>query len=255
MTLPRIELNHVTIDYPVYNADSRSLKRSLLHLSTGGQLGLTENDRVVVRALRNITCLLQHGDRVGLIGPNGAGKTTLLRTLAGVYEPVAGSITVNGRVTTLFDLALGMDPEATGYENIMIRGLMIGLKPDEIKSKSEEIAQFTELGRFLEMPMRTYSTGMALRLAFAVSTSVTPEILLMDEWIGVVGDASFVRKANERARNVVGTVSILVVASHSNALLANLCNRVIWLDHGTVRRDGPASDVLREYLTHYDAAV
>lgn len=251
MGFPHIYLDHVTVDYPVYNAASRSLKRSLLHLSSGGRLGLSNRDRIVVRALNNITFNLERGDRVGLIGPNGAGKTTLLRTLAGVYEPFAGAIEISGRVTSLFDLALGMDPEATGYENINIRGLMIGMSPQEIDARRDEIAQFTELGEFLEMPVRTYSSGMTSRLAFAISTSITPEILLMDEWIGVVGDAGFIRKAHDRAHAVVGAVNIMVIASHSNALIESLCNRAIWLDCGTVRLDGPPKEVLAQYYASF----
>lgn len=246
MSLPFINLDRVTIEYPVYSGDSRSLKRSLLHYSSAGRLGLSANDRVVVRALSNISLRLTHGDRVGLIGVNGAGKTSLLRALAGVYEPIQGTIEINGRVTSLFNLSLGMDAEATGHENIMIRGLMLGLTPSQIRAKRKEIIEFTELGDFLNMPICTYSSGMTLRLAFAISTSIVPDILLLDEWISV-GDAGFLRKAEKRARALVSEVGILVIASHQTLLLEHTCNRVIWLDGGTIRSDGAAREVLADY--------
>ncbi len=246
MSLPFIKLDRVSIEYPVYSADSRSLKRSLLHFSSAGRIGLSANQHIVVRALNDISLHLMHGDRVGLIGVNGAGKTSLLRTLAGVYEPIRGSIEINGRVASLFNLTLGMDPEATGYENIMIRGLILGLTQSQIKDKREEIKEFSELGTFLDMPLRTYSSGMMMRLAFAISTSVVPEILLLDEWISV-GDAGFLRKAEKRARALVSEVGILVVASHQTLLLEHICNRVVWLDGGAVRDDGPAKQVLADY--------
>jgi ABC-type polysaccharide/polyol phosphate transport system ATPase subunit len=246
MSLPFIKLDRVTIEYPVYSADSRSLKRSLLNLSSAGRLGLGVDQRVVVRALNDISLDLTHGDRVGLIGVNGAGKTSLLRALAGVYEPIQGSIEINGRVISLFNLTLGMDAEATGYENILIRGLILGLTQGQISAKRREIMDFTELGAFLDMPLRTYSSGMMLRLAFAISTSIVPDILLLDEWIGV-GDAGFLRKAEERARALVSEVGILVVASHQIPLLEHVCNRIVWLDGGTVRDDGPTKQVLADY--------
>jgi lipopolysaccharide transport system ATP-binding protein len=247
VTYARVE--RVSVNYPIYNADSRSLKRSVIHFSTGGRIGLGAKDRVVVQALKNVSISLEEGDRVGLVGPNGAGKTTLLRVLAGVYEPAVGRLETQGHVVSLFDLMLGMDAEATGDENIVIRGLILGLSPQEIQEKRDEIASFSELGDFLEMPVRTYSAGMALRLAFSVSTAVKPDILLMDEWIGV-GDASFVRKAEERARTLIGDAGILVLASHSEALIEQLCNRAIWLEHGEIRADGPTADVLKAYRTH-----
>src|SRR5712691_7245388 len=246
MKSSHIYVDHVSIEYPIYSANSRSLRRSVLHMSTGGRLGLSDNDRIVVQALRDISLRLKAGDRLGLVGPNGSGKTTLLRVLAGIYEPVLGRVEIAGRVTSLFDLFLGMDPEATGMENILIRGLILGMTRAQIKSKRDAIVEFTELGQFLEMPVRTYSAGMVLRLAFAVSTSVQPEILLMDEWIAV-GDASFSRKAEERARTLLGEAGIIVLASHSLPLIEHTCNRVIWLERGTIRAEGPANQVLPAY--------
>ena len=180
-----IHLNNVDVDFPLYSGASRSLKTSLLNLSSGGRIGRTVSDRMCVQALTKVSLQLNDGDRLGIIGPNGSGKTTLLRVLSSVYEPSGGQVFIEGSVASLFDVALGMDTEGTGYENITLRGMLLGLSRPEIEKKVQDIAEFTELGDYLSIPVRTYSSGMLLRLAFAVCTSVEPEILLMDEWIGV----------------------------------------------------------------------
>jgi lipopolysaccharide transport system ATP-binding protein len=191
-----------------------------------------------VRALEGVSFEIRPGDRVGLMGHNGAGKSTLLRMLSGIYEPIAGSLKVEGRVATLLELQLGIDPDATGYENIMLRGVMTGLKLREIRAKIDEIAEFTELGDYLGMPVRTYSSGMLLRLAFAVSTSVEADILLMDEWLSV-GDAEFRNKASARLEQLVERTPILVLASHSQELIGKVCNRLFQLEHGRVQERSP----------------
>ena len=241
-----LELAGVTVDFPVYSADARSLKNSLLHKSTGGRIGRDAARRLSVRALEDVSFSLARGDRVGLVGANGAGKTTLLRVLAGVYEPALGRISRRGRVASLFDITLGLDPDATGYENISIRGLFLGHRPAEIRAHRADIAAFTGLGDYLAMPVHTYSTGMMLRLAFAVSTAMEPEILLMDEWLGV-GDAAFVEKAERRLEALVNRAGILVLASHNAALLERVCTTAILLDAGRIRTIGPVGDVLGEY--------
>ena len=235
----------VTVDFPVYNADSRSLKNDLLRKSTGGRIGHRAG-HLLVRALENVDLALERGDRVGLIGANGAGKTTLLRVLAGVYQPTLGRVECRGQVASLFNISIGIDPDATGYENIMVRGMFLGLTPAEIRERTDEIAAFTELGEYLAMPVHTYSAGMMLRLAFAVCTCIEPEILLMDEWIGV-GDAAFVEKAERRLEEFVDRAGILVLASHSPALLERTCAKGVLLDAGQVRAFGPIGEVLREY--------
>ena len=244
--VPQIRLEDVSVEFPIYNASTRSLKNSLIHMTTGGRIGFDANDRVRVQALNDVTLTLEHGDRVGLVGHNGAGKTTLLRVLAGVYEPMLGRIHREGRVAPLFDISLGIDPESTGYENIFIRGLLLGFSPEEIRTRMDDIATFTELGHYLSMPVRTYSTGMRLRLAFAVSTCIEPEIVLMDEWLGV-GDAAFVEKAERRLEGLVGRAGILVLASHNPALLERTCTTGVLLDAGQVTACGAIRDVLQEY--------
>ena len=241
-----LRLVGVTVDFPVYTANARSLKNNLLHRSTGGRIGRDAARRVSVRALDDVSLDLARGDRVGLVGANGAGKTTLLRVLAGVYEPAFGRISRHGRVASLFDISLGLDPDATGYENIHLRGLLAGLNPGEIREHSAGIAEFTELGEYLAMPVNTYSSGMMLRLAFAVSTALEPEILLMDEWIGV-GDAAFLEKARHRLESLVERAGIVVLASHNAELLERVCTKAVLLDGGRATAIGPIDKVLREY--------
>ena len=242
-----IEFNDVAVDFPIYNASGRSLKKRLISVATGGQLGSDPLGRVVVRALEGLTFTLRDGDRVGLLGHNGAGKSTLLRLLSGVYTPSHGSARIDGEIGSLIDISLGIDPEATGRENIYLRGSLLGMSKDELAKRMEEIITFSELGDFIDMPLRTYSTGMHLRLAFAVSTTVRPQILLMDEWLAV-GDEGFKHKAEERMRELVQSTNILVIASHARDLLLETCNRVIWLEHGKIRMDGPAEEVLAAYF-------
>ena len=190
---------------------------------------------------------LEMGDRVGLVGHNGAGKSTLLRLLSGIYEPTRGSATVHAagwrRCSTS---ASGMDPEISGFENIIIRGLFLGQTRKQMLAKVDEIAEFTELGDYLSMPLRTYSTGMRVRLAMGVVTSIDPEILLLDEGIGAV-DAEFLKKAQTRLQSLVERSGILVFASHSNEFLARLCKTAMWIDHGTIKMTGGIEDVVRAY--------
>lgn len=242
-----IEFSNVCVDFPIYNANGRSLKKRLIQVATGGQLGADQNGRVVVRALENLTFSIKDGDRVGLLGHNGAGKSTLLRLLSGVYAPSSGYAHISGDIGSLIDISLGIDPEATGRENIYLRGGLLGMGRSEINSQIEEIIEFSELGDFVDMPLRTYSTGMHLRLAFAVSTIVRPEILLMDEWLSV-GDEGFKHKAEMRMTDLVKSTNILVIASHSRELVLRTCNRVIWLEHGKIRMDSDPQSVATAYF-------
>lgn len=226
-----VKAENIVVDFPIYNASHRSLKTAVLRATTGGRIGRGAGNRVIVRALDQVSFEIREGDRVGLMGQNGSGKTTLLRVISGIYEPQGGTLQVRGRTATVLDLSLGIDPEATGYDNIMFRGILAGLHPKAIKARVQEIAEFTELGDYLEMPVRTYSSGMQIRLAFAVATSVEADILVMDEWLSV-GDAEFAKKAAARLERLVEKTPILVLASHNPDLVRDVCNRVFRLEHG-----------------------
>lgn len=242
---PYIETRDAWVEFPIFDAKTRSLKKTFLG-AAGGAIGRNTDNVVVIEALRDITMTLRMGDRVGLVGHNGAGKSTLLRLLSGIYEPTRGRTVVHGRVAPVFDLGVGMDPEITGFENIIIRGLFLGQTRKQMMAKVDEIAEFTELGEYLSMPLRTYSTGMRVRLAMGVVTSIDPEILLLDEGIGAV-DAEFLKKAQSRLQALVERSGILVFASHSNEFLARLCKTAMWIDHGTIRMAGGIEEVVGAY--------
>jgi ABC-2 type transport system ATP-binding protein/lipopolysaccharide transport system ATP-binding protein len=208
--------------------------------------GRTGHGATVVQALDRVSFTLNHGDRVGLVGHNGAGKTTLLRVLAGIYEPNEGRVEIEGSIAPLFDITLGMDPESSGYENIMLRGLFLGLTDREIHDRLDDISAFTELGDFLKLPIRTYSAGMRMRLAFAVATSIHPDILLLDEGIGA-GDAGFLQKAKQRLDDFTSKAAIIVLASHSEDLLSRMCQTSVLMEHGRVLQVGETAEILEAY--------
>ena len=243
-----IELENVVVSFPVYDQGARSLKKRIISATTGGRIESdSDSGKIsVVQALDGVTLSFRHGERVGLVGHNGAGKTTLLRVLAGIYEPTIGTAEIKGHAAPLFDVALGMDPESTGYENILLRGLFLGLTHKQIDARVDEIAAFTELGTFLELPIRTYSAGMRMRLAFAVSTSIEPDILLLDEGIGA-GDAAFLEKASRRLKEFTEKAAIIVLASHSEGLIRQMCNKAVLMEHGKVLQMGDTNDVLEHY--------
>ena len=196
--------------------------------------------------LDKVRFCVPQGHISGLIGRNGAGKSTLLRALSNVYHPTAGRAEIVGEIGSLVDIGLGIDGEATGRENIYIRGALLGLKHNEIEKRFDEIVEFSELGEFINMPVRTYSSGMHLRLAFAVATIIRPEILLMDEWLSV-GDAAFNEKAEQRLNDLVKSSRILVIASHSRDLIERTCNRVMWFEHGHLKMDSSPGIVCPAY--------
>ena len=220
------------------------MRRFALEGALGRKLDLT-GGRATVRALSGIDLEVSDGDRLALIGPNGAGKSTLLRTMAGVYSPLSGTIVRNGRVTPLLNLGMGISPDATGRENILLLGMHLDIPPREMRRKVDEIVEWTELGAFIEAPLKTYSAGMIGRLAFAVSTSFQPDILLMDEWLGVA-DAAFQHKAYERMAGFVSGSSLLVLASHSGELLEAWCNRAVRMEGGRIVEEGQVRDLLPE---------
>jgi len=241
-----IVLDRVTVEFPIYNARGRSLKTELLRRTVGGHIESADTSHVSIQALRDINLTLGKGDRLGLVGHNGAGKSTLLRVLSGVYEPPIGTVTIDGQVSALTDMMMGMDVEATGYENIILRSVFLGVPIDQAKRSVAEIEEFSELGNFLHLPLRTYSSGMMLRLAFAVTTAVTPEILIMDEIIGA-GDAAFFEKAEKRLNRIIGDSHILVVASHSEFTLQRFCNKAAMLKEGRLVLVGSVDEVLKAY--------
>lgn len=234
-----VDVRDLTIRFPIYGADSRSFKRQITGV-VGGTLGRGKSASItLVEALRGVSFKLEPGDRLGLIGHNGAGKTTLLRALSGAYSPDEGEVLVEGKVAPLLEPRLGMDPFVTGLENIRLRGLLMGLTNKEIQERTEEIAEFTGLGPFLGLPLKTYSAGMIGRLAFAVTTAVDPDVLLMDEWLGA-GDANFRHQAHDRLMALFASSKIVVLATHEMGLMRDLCNKFMVLKNG---RAGPVMTV------------
>ena len=220
----RIKGENICVDYPIFNGPHRSLKKNLLRVATGGRISRDAGRGVTVRALDGIDLDIREGERIGLTGHNGSGKSTLLRVLAGVYEPTGGRLEVHGRVASLLDISIGMDVEASGLENIFLKGLLLGFSRNDIQRKVEEITDFSGLGEYIDMPVRTYSSGMVMRLAFSIATSIEADILLMDEWLSV-GDADFVKKAEDRLKSLIHRTPILVIASHSKEVLQEVWSR------------------------------
>jgi ABC-2 type transport system ATP-binding protein len=240
-----ITLSNASVEIPVFAVGNNSLKTTLLRKAVGGRFAQTGSN-LIINALNDVSMKARDGDRIGLVGQNGAGKTTLLRVLAGVYPPTSGKVQVIGRVSPMFDISLGMSPDSTGMENIRVCGALWGLSRAEIAAEIDDIVEFTELGDYLKIPVRTYSAGMLLRLSFAIATLRQPEILLLDEIIGV-GDARFMAKAKARLAKIVDRAQILVVSSHSDSIIRDFCEKVIWLDKGIVAAYGPVDDVLAAY--------
>jgi ABC-2 type transport system ATP-binding protein/lipopolysaccharide transport system ATP-binding protein len=240
-----VRVDNVSLDYLLVGLGARSLKNRILGTATGGLVS-TDAAIPVVKALREVSFSLAEGDRLGLVGHNGAGKSTLLKVLAGIYRPTRGSVVSQGRIVSTFGLTLGMEQEATGVENIITRGLLLGMKRAEIEAKLDDIAAFTELGDYLDIPVRFYSAGMATRLAFATVTALEPDILLMDEVINT-GDAAFLEKAQERLNTFVSRSEILVIASHSVTTIQKFCNKALLLDHGVLKAVGEPDEVFEAY--------
>jgi ABC-type polysaccharide/polyol phosphate transport system ATPase subunit len=243
--MPTIVAENLTIDIPVLSIRARSLRTIAVAKARaiGGKIIDSGSHVSVVRALDQINFKLGTGDRLGLIGPNGAGKSTLIRVLADIYTPSAGKIERQGTLIPMFDIGIGFDPEATGYENIFLRGMMMGLTRREIAERTDEIAAFSELGEYLNLPIRTYSAGMTLRLMFSIATSVAGDIILMDEWISV-GDEAFRNKAQKRMLELTGKAGILVIASHETNTLLQHCNLGMRLEKGRIADFGPIAEVL-----------
>ena len=242
--MARIELKNLFLNYPVINVGT-SIRRAAMSGMTGGLIQ-RGRDVSVVEAIRDITLTMQSGDRVGLVGHNGAGKSTLLRVLAGVYKPTRGAVNIEGHIGSLLDIGVGIDPEETGWQNLMFVSKMMCRDAEQRAALIEDVAEFTELGEFLHMPVRTYSTGMQMRLSFGIATAMSPNILLMDEMISA-GDASFYAKAQRRLQQMTESADIVVLASHSTELIKSWCNKVAWLEKGELRVFDDAGLVLDEY--------
>ena len=244
--MARIELQHVSVEFPLYEFSARSLKKQFLRLTTGGQVNQDANKHVVVNALNNVSLVFEHGDRVGLIGHNGAGKSTLLRLLAGIYEPTRGEINIDGRVCPMLDLMLGIEADLTGYENIVMRGIILGLTRKEILARVKEISDFTGLGDYLAMPIRTYSSGMMVRLAFAISASIVPDILIIDEIFGTA-DAAFMEQARQKMVTLLDQSSVVVMATHAEDLIKEFCNKCVLMEAGQIKFIGNTTEALELY--------
>jgi lipopolysaccharide transport system ATP-binding protein len=241
VTNARITVSNASVEIPIFDGEGRSVKMRLL----GQKSRLSRNDRnLTVQALRNINLDLKSGARLALLGDNGAGKSTMLRMMAGIYHPTSGLSTTVGRISSLLDLTLGIDPEASGLDNIFMRGFLLGLSRSEIQKSLPEIMEFSGLGDFLSMPVRTYSSGMTLRLAFAVCTSFVPDVLLMDEWLSV-GDQGFAVRAEERLREMLSIVPIVVIATHSHDLARSICNQAVVLRDGEIVFNGSVDEAVQ----------
>jgi ABC-2 type transport system ATP-binding protein len=241
----RIVAENIGVEFPVPSTRAFSLRNAALDQMQriGGRVIDRGSHVRTVRALDSVSFTLTHGDRLGIVGANGSGKTTLIRVLAGIYAPTTGRLHIKGKRVPLADISTGADDESTGYENIRLRGLLLGLSREEIDRKATEIAAFSELGDYLHLPVRTYSSGMVLRLMFAIATSIDGNIVLMDEWIAV-GDEAFRRKANDRLRSIAARAGILVIASHDPGILRELCTLGLRLENGRMKHFGPIAEVL-----------
>lgn len=241
-----LRLRDISVEFPIYSGGSRSLRKTLFKVGAQRNLGRDARDRITIKALDGVDLDIRDGDRLALIGANGAGKSTLLKVLAGIYEPTGGHVLAQGRVSALLTASVGLNPDATGRENIVSRGMYMDVHPREMRARANEIAEFTDLGYHIDTPVRTYSAGMMVRLCFAVATAVRSEILLMDEWLAA-GDAAFLEKARRRMEDYIAGTSIVVLASHSMPLLREWCNRAILLDQGRIAAAGSVEEIAALY--------
>jgi ABC-type polysaccharide/polyol phosphate transport system ATPase subunit len=240
--MAKIELRDACLTFTIRQHRKVTFKEYLLR----GLFLQSRNPKVAVHALSHLNLTAHEGDRIGVIGHNGAGKSTLLKLLAGVYPPTAGERIVEGKICSLFDIALGFEPDASGWDNIRYRSYLLGETPKTVKKKTDQIAEFSELGDFLNIPVRYYSSGMMVRLAFSISTAVEPEVLLIDEVLGA-GDLAFQIKARQRMREMMASARLMVLVTHEIPTLEQICNRAIWLQHGTVMMDGKPDEVVAAY--------
>lgn len=239
-----IQVNQVSMSFRMDKNKTTSLKEWMVtHL-----LGKQQYEEFY--ALSNVSFDVQRGEIVGIIGRNGAGKSTLLKVISGIYKPTKGTVVTAGRVAPMLELGSGFDSELSGHDNIFLNGAILGFSEEFLKSKYDDIVEFSELGEFIHMPIKTYSSGMMMRLAFSVATIIEPEILIVDE-ILAVGDASFQAKSKARMLNLMGSGTTVLFVSHDLGQIRDMCDRVIWLDHGTILDVGPAEKVCNAYASQY----
>jgi ABC-type polysaccharide/polyol phosphate transport system ATPase subunit len=248
--LASIVVDNISVNFTVYGASHLSLRKTLF-AHTGGLIRRDDNKprRVIVNALSDVSFRLDHGDRLGLIGHNGAGKSTLLKVLAGVYWPDTGSVRIDGRISPLFTSAPGLDPDDNGYDNIKTCGMFLGMSAVEVAQKLPDIAEFSELGEYLELPVRTYSAGMVTRLCFAIATAINPGVLLLDEGLAA-GDAAFAIRAEARMQSLISRAGILVLATHSEAMIREMCNRAALFQKGQLIEIGQVDAIIDLYHRH-----
>jgi lipopolysaccharide transport system ATP-binding protein len=240
-----IGLRGATLRYPLQPLQRRSIKADLTGLLMRGA-GDQRVTQQYVTALDQVTLEIRKGERVGLVGRNGAGKSSFLRLAAGVYLPQAGEVITRGRIQAIFDIGIGFETDATGRENVFYRGLVMGMHPEKIRERADDIIAFADIGEFIDLPLRAYSSGMVVRLAFAISTFLEGEILLIDEVFGT-GDLQFYNKAKARMLNLVDNAQIVCFASHDLGAIRDICNRCLWVHGGKVRMDGPVAHVTATY--------
>jgi ABC-type polysaccharide/polyol phosphate transport system ATPase subunit len=249
MTNAIIEVRNASLSIPVYGVESQSLKKTLISMTSAGRIATNAvSGRTQVDALVDVSLSVRPGDRIGIVGRNGSGKSTLLRLLSGIYEPTRGAIAIRGSIAPLLDIGLGIDDDLSGRENIALRATLLGISADQLSGIEKDVIEFTELGPFIDLPVRTYSSGMRMRVAFAVSSCIDPDILLLDEWIST-GDAHFIRKAEDRLNGLIERIKALVLATHAPDVVRHTCNRVIVMDQGRIAFDGEVEDGLRHYFS------
>ena len=245
-----LEIKNVSLAFRIFGTGSQSLKKELIHLGTGGKLCSDTKNHYFVQALNNVSFSLNEGDRLGILGPNGAGKSTLLRVLAGIYQPQSGEFECNGRRVAIIDPSVAIDPNSTGYENIYARAILQEIERGKISEFTRKVKGISELGDYLSLPVHTYSTGMVMRLNFALSVSIEPDILLLDEWLSVT-DQLFNDKAERYMADLIERSKILVLSSHNMELLSRVCNFGILLDGGSVLFSGTMNETIAFYQNRF----
>ncbi len=220
-----IKLDNCSVEIPIFHADHLSLRSAITKIN---------KKTVYVNCIDNINLHIKSGDIVGLYGPNGSGKTTLLRTISGAYSPTSGKIAIQGSINNLIETNIGIDPESSGYENIEVKLNFLNCPPEKISEKRKSIIEFSELGDYIYNPVKTYSTGMVMRLSFSIVTAIESEILLLDEWLSV-GDAEFALKAEAKMKEITSEADVIIIASHNMEMLRNLCTKIAHLDSGKIK--------------------